>query len=323
MAQKPKKLLDQVRDAIRLKHYAYRTEQTYIDWVRRYILFHNKTHPKDMGENEVQEFLTYLASERKVSASTQNQALSALIFLYRNVLHKELDLPTRLITAKRSTHLPTVLTPTEVRSVLQYVGDATGLIARLLYGSGMRLQECTRLRVKEIDFGNHRIIVRSAKGGNDRSTLLPETLIEPLQFQLKTTQLIHQKDLKEGYGETILPFALSKKYPHAGKEWFWQYVFPATQRSTDPESGVVRRHHLHPSAVQKAVRRAAQKAGLDKRVTPHTFRHSFATHLLEAGYNIRTVQELLGHKDVKTTMIYTHVLNRGPKAVRSPLDSMQ
>ncbi len=323
MAQKPKKLLDQVRDAIRLKHYAYRTEQTYIDWVRRYILFHNKTHPKDMGENEVQEFLTYLASERKVSASTQNQALSALIFLYRYVLQKELDLPTRLITAKRSTHLPTVLTPTEVRSVLQYVGDATGLIARLLYGSGMRLQECTRLRVKEIDFGNHRIIVRSAKGGNDRSTLLPETLIEPLQFQLKTTQLIHQKDLKEGYGETILPFALSKKYPHAGKEWVWQYVFPATQRSTDPESGVVRRHHLHPSAVQKAVRRAAQKAGLDKRVTPHTFRHSFATHLLEAGYNIRTVQELLGHKDVKTTMIYTHVLNRGSKAVRSPLDSMQ
>ncbi len=199
MAQKPKKLLDQVRDAVRLKHYAYRTEQSYVDWVRRYILFQNKTHPKDMGENEVQEFLTYLASERKVSASTQNQALSALIFLYRNVLHEELDLPTRLITAKRSTHLPTVLTPTEVRNVLQYVEDTTGLIARLLYGSGMRLQECLRLRVKDIDFGNHRIIVRSAKGANDRSTLLPETLIEPLQFQLKTTQLIHQKDLKEGY----------------------------------------------------------------------------------------------------------------------------
>jgi len=322
MAQKPKKLLDQVRDAVRLKHYAYRTEQSYVDWVRRYILFHNKTHPKDMGEKEVQEFLTYLASERKVSASTQNQALSALIFLYRNVLHEELDLPTRLITAKRSTHLPTVLTPTEVRNVLQYVEDTTGLIARLLYGSGMRLQECLRLRVKDIDFGNHRIIVRSAKGANDRSTLLPETLIEPLQFQLKTTQLIHQKDLKEGYGETLLPFALSKKYHNAGKEWVWQYVFPASQRSTDPESGVVRRHHLHPSAVQKAVRRAAQKAGLDKRVTPHTFRHSFATHLLEAGYDIRTVQELLGHKDVKTTMIYTHVLNRGPKAVRSPLDEV-
>jgi integron integrase len=274
-----------------------------------------------MGEKEVQEFLTYLASERKVSASTQNQALSALIFLYRNVLHEELDLPTRLITAKRSTHLPTVLTPTEVRNVLQYVEDTTGLIARLLYGSGMRLQECLRLRVKDIDFGNHRIIVRSAKGANDRSTLLPETLIEPLQFQLKTTQLIHQKDLKEGYGETLLPFALSKKYHNAGKEWVWQYVFPASQRSTDPESGVVRRHHLHPSAVQKAVRRAAQKAGLDKRVTPHTFRHSFATHLLEAGYDIRTVQELLGHKDVKTTMIYTHVLQRGGLAVKSPLDS--
>jgi len=210
-----------------------------------------------MGENEVQEFLTYLASERKVSASTQNQALSALIFLYRNVLHKELDLPTRLITAKRSTHLPTVLTPTEVRNVLQYVEDTAGLITRLLYGSGMRLQECLRLRVKDIDFGNHRIIVRSAKGANDRGTLLPETLIEPLQFQLKTTQLIHQKDLKEGYGETLLPFALSKKYPNAGKEWVWQYVFPASQRSTDPESGVVRRHHHHPRAVQKAVQRAA------------------------------------------------------------------
>jgi len=322
MAQKPKKLLDQVRDAIRLKHYAYRTEQSYVDWARRYILFHNKTHPKDMGENEVQEFITYLASERKVSASTQNQALSALIFLYRNVLHKELDLPTRLITAKRSTHLPTVLTPTEVRNVLQYVEDTAGLITRLLYGSGMRLQECLRLRVKDIDFGNHRIIVRSAKGANDRGTLLPETLIEPLQFQLKTTQLIHQKDLKEGYGETLLPFALSKKYPNGGKEWVWQYVFPASQRSTDPESGVVRRHHYHPRAVQKAVQRAAQKVGLDKRVTPHTFRHSFATHLLEAGYDIRTVQELLGHKDVKTTMIYAHVLNRGPKAVRSPLDSI-
>jgi len=272
MAQKPKKLLDQVRDAVRLKHYAYRTEQSYVDWVRRYILFHNKTHPRDKGENEVQEFLAYLTSERKVSASTQNQALSALIFLYRNVLHKELDLPTRLITAKRSTHLPTVLTPTEVRNVLQYVEDTAGLIARLLYGSGMRLQECLRLRVKDIDFGNHRIIVRSAKGANDRSTLLPKTLIEPLQFQLKTTQLIHQKDLKEGYGETPLPFALSKKYPNAGKEWVWQYVFPASQRSTDPESGVVRRHHLHPSAVHKAVRRATQKAGLDKRVTLHTFR---------------------------------------------------
>jgi integron integrase len=321
MAQKTRKLLDQVRDAVRLKHYAYRTEQSYVDWVRRYILFHNKTHPKDMGENEVQEFLIYLASERKVSASTQNQALSALIFLYRNVLHKELDLPTRLITAKRSTHLPTVLTPTEVRNVLQYVEDTTGLIAKLLYGSGMRLQECLRLRVKDIDFGNHRIIVRPAKGANDRSTLLPETLIEPLHFQLITTQLFHQKDLKEGYGETLLPFALSKKYPNAGKEWVWQYVFPASQRSTDQESGVVRRHHLHPSAVQKAVRRAAQKAGLDKRVTPHTFRHSFATHLLEAGYDIRTVQELLGHKDVKTTMIYTHVLNKGPQAIRSPLDS--
>jgi integron integrase len=321
MDKKPKKLLDQVRDALHLKHYAYRTEQSYVDWIRRYILFHDKTHPKDMGEPEIQAFLIYLATERNVSASTQNQALSALIFLYRNVLHLELDLPTGLITAKRSTHLPTVLTRSEAHKVLQCMEGTAALAARLLYGAGLRLRECLRLRVKDIDFGNHQIIVRSPKGSNERSTLLPESLVKPLEFQIQTAKLIHQKDLGEGYGETKLPYALSVKYPNASKEWLWQFVFPASQRSTDPESGQVRRHHLHPSAIQKAVKRAAQQSGIPKRITPHTFRHSFATHLLEAGYDIRTVQELLGHKDVKTTMIYTHVLNRGPKAVRSPLDS--
>jgi integron integrase len=320
MNQKPKKLLDQVHDALRIKHYSYRTEQSYLDWIRRYILYHDKTHPKDMGEPEIQAFLTYLATERNVSASTQNQALSALIFLYRNVLHIELDLPTGLITAKRSTHLPTVLTRAEAQKVLGLMDGTAALAARLLYGSGLRLMECLRLRVKDIDFGNHQIIVRSPKGSSERSTLLPESLVEPLELQIQTAHLIHQKDLSEGYGETKLPYALSVKYPNAAKEWPWQFVFPASQRSTDPESNRVHRHHLHPSAIQKAVKRAAQESGIPKRITPHTFRHSFATHLLEAGYDIRTVQELLGHKDIKTTMIYTHVLDKGPMAVKSPLD---
>jgi integron integrase len=274
-----------------------------------------------MGAREIQAFLTHLASEQKVSASTQNQALSALTFLYRHVLHQELNLPTKLITAKRSTHLPTVLTRSETFKILQCLDGTAGLITRLLYGSGMRLSECFRLRVKDIDFGQQCIIVRSPRGSNERSTLLPQALIAPLEFQIQTARLIHQKDLSEGYGETKLPFALARKYPQAGKEWLWQYVFPASQRSTDPETNVIRRYHLDPSTIQKSIRRATQKANLAKRVTPHTFRHSFATHLLEAGYDIRTVQELLGYKDVKTTMIYTHVLNRGPKAVRSPLDS--
>ena len=261
---------------MRLKHYAYRTEQSYVDWIRRYILFHDKTHPKDMGEPEIQAFLIYLATERNVSASTQNQALSALIFLYRNVLHLELELPPGLITAKRSTNLPTVLTRSETHKVLQCMEGTAALAARLLYGAGLRLRECLRLRVKDIDFGNHQIIVRSPKGSNERSTLLPESLVKPLEFQIQTAQLIHQKDLSEGYGETKLPYALSVKYSNASKEWPWQFVFPASQRSTDPESGQVRRHHLHPSAIQKAVKRAAQQSGIPKRITPHTFRHPLA-----------------------------------------------
>ena len=273
-----------------------------------------------MGEKEIGEFLTHLAVEENVAASTQNQALSALLFLYREVLRKDLDLPIELVWAKRSNHLPTVLTKQEARQVIAQLTGVHRLIAQLLYGGGLRLMECMRLRVKDLDFGHHQIVVRHGKGGKDRLTILPDSVIEPLRAQLAVAKQLHEQDLSNGYGAVYLPYALERKYPQANKEWIWQYVFPATQLSRDPRSGVIRRHHLHENTVQKAVKRAAKKAGITKRVTPHTFRHSFATHLLEAGYDIRTVQELLGHKDVKTTMIYTHVLNRGALAVRSPLD---
>ena len=320
MAQQPQKLLDQVRDAIRLKHYAYSTEKTYVYWAKRYVLFHNKRHPLEMGEKEISEFLTHLAVEENVAASTQNQALSALLFLYREVLRKDLDLPLELVWAKRPKRLPTVLTKEEVRLVIAQLSGIHRLIVQLLYGSGLRLMECMRLRVKDLDFGQRQILVRDAKGGKDRITILPNSLIKPLRIQLATAQQLHEQDLADGYGTIYLPYALERKYPHANREWIWQYVFPATKRSQDPRSDVIRRHHLHENTVQKAVKKAAQKAGVAKRVTPHTFRHSFATHLLENHYDIRTVQELLGHKDVKTTMVYTHVLNRGGLAVRSPLD---
>jgi integron integrase len=320
-----------VRDAIRLKHYAYSTEKTYVHWAKRFVLYHNKRHPLEMGETEISEFLTYLAVEENVAASTQNQALSALLFLYREVLRKDLDLPLELVWAKRPKRLPTVLTKEEVRQVIAQLTGVHRLIVQLFYGSGLRLMECMRLRVKDLDFGQRQILVRDAKGGKDRVTILPNSLIKPLRVQLATTEQLHEQDLADGYGAVYLPYALERrastpeqsgagKYPHANREWIWQYVFPATQRSQDPRSNVIRRHHLHENTVQKAVKKAAKKAGIAKRVTPHTFRHSFATHLLENHYDIRTVQELLGHKDVKTTMIYTHVLNRGGLAVRSPLD---
>ena len=323
MTQRPKRLLDQVRDAIRLKHYAYSTEKAYINWAKRFIFYHNKRHPKDMGEKEIGEFLTHLAVEENVAASTQNQALSALLFLYREVLRKDLDLPIELVWAKRPKHLPTVLTKQEARQVIAQLTGVHRLIAQLLYGGGLRLMECMRLRVKDLDFGHHQIVVRDGKGGKDRLTILPDSVIEPLRTQLAVAKQLHEQDLSNGYGAVHLPYALERKYPQANKEWIWQYVFPATQLSRDPRTGVIRRHHLHENTVQKAIKRAAKKAGITKRVTPHTFRHSFATHLLEAGYDIRTVQELLGHKDVKTTMIYTHVLNRGALAVRSPLDEVR
>ena len=317
-----KKLLDQLREALRIKHYSSRTEESYVQWVRRFILFHNKRHPAEMGAPEIQAFLAYLARERKVSASTQNQALSAILFLYREVLHKEIE-PVLLSTAKRPERLPTVLSHEEVRSLLNHMSGIHKLMAQLLYGSGLRLMECVRLRVKDIDFGYKTITVRDGKGEKDRVVPLPETVIPDLHRQIERVRLLHEEDLAAGYGEVYLPYALAEKYPHAAREFIWQYLFPSPRRSIDPHSGKKRRHHRDPSGLQRAVKKAAQKASIQKRVTCHTLRHSFATHLLQNGYDIRTVQELLGHKDVRTTMIYTHVLQRGGLAVRSPLDSIE
>jgi integron integrase len=318
--RREKKLLDRVRDAIRTKHYSIRTEEAYVNWIKRFILFHDKRHPQEMEATEIEEFLTHLAVDKKVAASTQNQALSAILFLYQEVLHKDLERPLDAVRVKQPKRLPTVLTKEEVQRVLAAMSGNYQLIARLLYGSGLRLVECLRLRVKDVDFGQHQIIVRDGEGGKDRVTVLPDSLVEPLQKHLRRVEMLHQNDLDDGYGAVYLPDALEQKYPNANCEWIWQYVFPSKRPSKDPRSGVTRRHHLHESAVQRAVRKAAKLAGINKPVSPHTFRHSFATHLLESGYDIRTVQELLGHKDVKTTMIYTRVLNRGGLAVRSPLD---
>ncbi|MFH7244989.1 MAG: integron integrase [Spirulina sp.] len=316
----PKRLLDQVRDAIRLKHYSYRTEQTYVQWIRRYILFHNKRHPNQMGVPEIEAFLTHLAVQEHVAASTQNQALSALLFLYREVLFLPLDARIDAVRAKPSRKLPTVLTKDEVRSVIVHMTGVHRLIVQTLYGSGLRLREAMQLRVKDLDFPQHQIVVRDAKGHDSRVTMLPVSLVEPLQEHLQGVQRLHRQDLEQGYGATVLPFALARKYPNANRQWHWQFVFPASTRCQDPRSGAVVRYHLHESGLQKAVKQAVRCAGIQKRVGCHTFRHSFATHLLQNGYDIRTVQELLGHKDVKTTMIYTHVLNRGGRGVRSPLD---
>ncbi len=314
-----KKLLDRVRDAIRLKHYSIRTETAYVDWIRRYILFHDKRHPKDMGAPEVEAFLTHLAVHEHVAASTQNQAYSALLFLYREVLHQDLG-PINALRAQKPKRLPIVLTKDEVQRVLSHLSGTHQLMARLLYGSGLRLMECVRLRVKDLDFAQRAIIVRDGKGEKDRITILPESLIAPLQDHLQHVRRLHQEDLAQGYGAVYLPYALERKYPNASREWIWQYVFPSERLSVDPRSASVRRHHVDESGLQRAVREAARQAGIHKRVTCHTLRHSFATHLLQNGYDIRTVQELLGHKDVRTTMIYTHVLSRGGLAVRSPLD---
>jgi integron integrase len=320
MESRPKKLLEQVQDVIRLKHYSYRTEQTYVQWIRRFILFHNKRHPKDMGVKEITTFLTFLAVEERVSASTQNQALSALLFLYRHVLQLPLDESIDAVRAKPSHYLPTVLTRQEVGQILSRLSGVEQLFFQLLYGTGLRLNEGLRLRVKDLDFAQRQIVVRDAKGYESRVTMLPNRLIEPLAEHLRRVKRLHHLDLDQGYGSVSLPFALERKYPHADRSWIWQFIFPSPGRSRDPRSGVVRRHHLHESGLQKVLKQAVRAAKIDKRVGCHTFRHSFATHLLEDGYDIRTVQELLGHKDVKTTMIYTHVLNRGGRGVRSPLD---
>jgi integron integrase len=320
METKSPKLLDQVREILRIKHYSYRTEQTYLDWIKRFILFHNKRHPRDMGADEVQAFISYLANERHVAASTQNQALSAIVFLYKYVLQKEILLPSDILRPGRPQRIPTVLSHQEAMSVIGKMKGTPKLIVQLLYGSGLRITECLRLRIKDLDFANHQVIVHDGKGKSDRATILPDSLVADLRSQIETTRLIHQKDLKEGFGEVSLPYALAQKYPNASREFSWQYVFPSLNRSVDPVSKRTKRHHLDVTVVQKAVRQAVLAAGLDKPVSPHTFRHSFATQLLQNGYDIRTVQELLGHKDVKTTMIYTHVLQRGAGAVKSPLD---
>jgi integron integrase len=319
MDHKPK-LLDLVRHTIRLKHYSIRTERAYIDWIKRFILFHDKRHPASMGAPEVRTFLSHLAVEQKVAASTQRQALSAIVFLYREILDREVGWLGDLPRAKHPERLPIVFSRTEVRAVLAHVHGQHWLMASLLYGTGLRLMECVRLRVKDVDFEYRQILVRDGKGQKDRITMLPQSLAEPLKRHLEQVKVWHEEDLAEGFGEVYLPFALERKYPGAKRAWGWQYVFPARRRSIDPRSSKERRHHIDEKTLQDAVKRAVHAAKIAKPGSCHTFRHSFATHLLEAGYDIRTVQELLGHKDVRTTMIYTHVLNQGGKGVRSPLD---
>lgn len=320
VSQQSPRLLDRLRAEIRVRHYSIRTEETYVDWARRFILFHGKRHPKDMGAEQVTAFLTHLAAERKVSASTQNQAKSALLFLYREVLGVELPWLDEVIAAKASKRLPVVLTQTEVRRLLDGTSGTMGLVISLLYGTGMRLLEGLRLRVKDVEFTRREIVVREGKGNKDRVTVLPENLILPLKAHLEKVKALHERDLQAGFGEVYLPDALALKYPNAAKAWGWQWVFPSPVRSVDLRTGLERRHHVYEASVQRAVREAARLANIHKPATPHTLRHSFATHLLQAGYDIRTVQELLGHKDVATTMIYTHVLNKGGRGVVSPLD---
>ncbi len=322
MQSKRSPFLESVRAVIRMKHLAYQTEKTYIGWIVRFIKFHGSRHPAQMGSSEITDFLSHLAVERNVSASTQNQALNALVFLYKDVLKREPGEFIGLIRANRPKFLPIVFSEREIGLVL---GNLTGLpkiIASLLYGTGMRLNECLRLRVKDIDFERNQILVRQAKGSKDRVVPFPKTLREELQQLIAKVRALHEKDLKAGFGSVYLPFALERKYPNANKQIIWQYVFPSKNLSIDPRSGITRRHHLDPSILQKHLKSAVTKAQLDKRATCHTFRHSFATHLLQRNYDIRTVQELLGHNDVKTTMIYTHVMERGSNGTRSPLDTI-
>lgn len=320
---KPKlKLLDQVRDVIRYKHYSIRTEQSYIDWIRRYIYFHNKKHPVELDGNHVSAFLTYLAVEQKVASSTQNQALCALVFLYREVIKKELSAFEELVYAKRPSKLPVVFTRQEVKNIFLHLEGTAWIMGQLLYGAGLRLMECIRLRVKDVDFGYNQIVIRDGKGSKDRITMLPEIIVNRLNRHLEKVKQLHVKDLNDGFGTVFLPHALMRKYPQANRDWGWQYVFPATKRSIDPRSGVQQRHHVSETVLQRAIKRAIRQSGITKPGSCHSLRHSFATHLLEDGYDIRTVQELLGHKDISTTMIYTHVLNKGGKGVKSPSDRL-
>jgi integron integrase len=323
--RQPPRLLDRLRDALRTRHYSLRTEDAYVRWARRFILFHEKRHPNEMGAEEVVQFLTWLATERNVSASTQNQALAALLFLYRVLLKRELEGLDTTVRARRPKRLPVVLSREEARDTLRELRGLQpiyGLMGLLLYGSGLRLMECLRLRVRDLDFERHQITLRNGKGGQDRPAIFPRAAEPGLAKHLEHVRSLHQRDLEEGRGRVRLPHALSRKYPAAASHWEWQWVFPARRRSRDPRTGHEHRHHMHSSGLQRAVSEAARRAEIERKVTCHVLRHSFATHLLEAGSDIRTVQELLGHRDVKTTMIYTHVLNQGPAAVSSPADRL-
>ena len=318
----PRKLLDCVRDAIRTRHYSRRTEEAYVHWIRRYIVFHKKVHPSTIGASEISAFLTWLAVDQHVSASTQNQALSALLFLYKDVLAIEIGAVPPVVRARTPERLPVVLSREEIGAILKQVTGTMRLIVMLLYGTGVRIEECVDLRVKDLDFDRHQIVVRQGKGRKDRVTMLPSAAREALRGHLADVRRIHEADLARGFGRVVLPFALDRKFPNAATEWRWQFVFPAGRICRAPRFGPASRYHLHESVVQKAMARATRRAGITKRVSPHVMRHSFATHLLADGYDIRTVQELLGHRDVRTTMIYLHVMNRGALAVKSPMDRL-
>ena len=313
------KLLDEIRTAIRVRHYSKRTEEAYINWIKDYIFFHNKKHPELMGAEDISRYINYLAVKRNVAGSTQNQALCAIVFLYKHVLKKDIT-GLDLIWTKKPKKLPVVFNKEEVKKVLDNLNGTVWIVSNILYGAGLRLLECLRMRVQDIDFTSNQIIVRNGKGGKDRITILPVSVKEILKAKLEDVKKLHLKDIRKGYGEVFLPYALKRKYPNANKEFKWQYVFPAESLSVDPVNGKLRRHHLDESVVQKAVKEAIKKAGINKSAGCHTFRHSFATHLLENGTDIRTIQELLGHNSLDTTMIYTHVINKGPFGVTSPAD---
>jgi integron integrase len=314
--------MERVRSELRVRHYSIRTEEAYTAWIRRYIQFHRR-HPRDLDGDDLNRFLTHLAVEGRVAVSTQRQALSSILFLYRDVLKTNLDWLDEVVRARQPRRLPTVLSRSEVAAILSRLEGTAQLVVLMLYGTGMRILECLRLRVQDVDFDLGHISIRRPKGGRDRTTMLPQAVRDRLRDHLLEVRTVHQQDLAEGYGSVFLPDALARKYPHADREWKWQYVFPAGSRGIDPRSGIERRHHLHETVIQRAIRRAAREAGIAKKVSPHTFRHSFATHLLMSGHDIRTIQELLGHKDVKTTMIYTHILgNSAGRGVTSPADTL-
>jgi integron integrase len=319
---RPSRLMDQMREALRSRHYSPKTEKVYVMWAERFIRFHKMRHPKDMGEREINEFLTHLAVEQHVSSSTQNQALAGLLFLYRSVIGRDVGDLGGVVRARKPTRVPIVMTRDEVRAVLDAMDGDTRLMASLMYGTGMRLSECLQLRVLDVDFGSLEVTVHQGKGAKDRVTMLPESLVPELKAQLRRARAVHERDLCDGWGRVVLPDAVDRKYPNAPWEWRWQWVFPQQTRWVNPTTREQGRHHVHETIVQRAVKQAVQHAGLTKHVSCHTFRHSFATHPLEAGYDIRTIQELLGHKDVSTTMIYTHVLNKGGLGVKSPFDRL-